>query len=324
MCAHPGIQRALVLESVDAYLAHPDPSDLWLIESILPVHGRLLLAGDAKLGKSLLALQMAFCLACGRDFLGFHVPGPVNVVYLQYEMRRRVFRPRVQQMRAAFPDHVDQRLRLAADAPELVERLGYSYRDIPVEESLRQLGTWPDVVVIDPLIYWLQGDENSNTEMRDFLLRLDRIAEDNFAMVIVHHAHKPYRGQALGQAQARGASVLSGWTESNLTLNRVPGDRNVRTLRFDVRASGELDEVVLELDADTLTFVRRDEGAARLTSEAVVELCLALDPGRTMSQRQLAQLVAARTGSSERRIRSLLAEAGWHSGRRGRPRGERG
>jgi len=315
--APPPQERVLLLEDVDRYLAHPDPPDLWLIEGLLPMYGRMLLVGDAKMGKSILALQLAFCLASGKDFLGFHVPKPVNVVYLQYEMRRRVFKPRVEQMRPHYPKEVAKRLKFARDWPEAAKELGYTYRDVPLESSLTQLGEWPDVVIIDPLIYWLEGDENSNTEMRDFLLRVDRIAEDNFGVVIVHHTHKPYRGQIQGQSQSRGASSLPGWTESNLVLNRASSSsKKRRVLRFELRASEDLDDIELDLDPDTLSFVRKDDVGV-ITPEAILEVCASVDPDHSMSRRGLAKLVSEQFGLPEGKVRATLNDAQWTSSARG-------
>jgi len=317
-------ERVLLLEDVDKYLGREDPPDLWLIEGLLPVYGRMLLVGDAKIGKSVLALQLAFCLASGYPFLGFHVPAPINVVYLQYEMRRRVFKPRVERMRPAFPPSVRDRLRFAVDHPDVIKELGYSYRDIPLEKSLSDLGNWPDLVVIDPLIYWLEGDENSNTEMRDFLLGVDKIAENNFGMVIVHHTHKPYRGQINGQSQSRGASSLPGWTESNLVLNRASGnDKKTRRLSFEIRAAAELDDLELVIDPTTLLFQRKLDPTDELTPEAILELASALDPEHTLSRRALIKEIAARYDLSEGRVQGVLERAGWEgAGRPGRPRKE--
>lgn len=317
-------EQRLVLESVDQYLSHNDPPTPWLIDRILPKHGRLLLVGDAKRGKSLLVLQMAFSLAAGIPFLGLPIVRPVNVVYLQYELRRPVFKPRLLSMARNFPPDTARRLKVPGDSPSLKQLLGYTYRDIPLVTGLRQLGDWPDVVILDPLVYWLEGDENDNVAMKDLLLSIDACAEDNFGVVVVHHTHKAYKGQARGQSQSRGASSLPGWTESNLVLNGASGssDPNRLTLSFDLRASAPLDDIELIRDPDTLLCRRMDDEDTGINVD-VLTAAMQLDPTKERSVRDLAGEIGSLHHLSSEMVRKRLERAGWKPGvKRGRPRKE--
>lgn len=69
----------------------------WIIDDILP-EGLSILVGRQKLGKSQLALNMAVAVEVGGSFLGYRVPSPGAVLYLDLELGQRRVRKRLDDM----------------------------------------------------------------------------------------------------------------------------------------------------------------------------------------------------------------------------------
>jgi hypothetical protein len=67
----------------------------WAVEDILPLKGRCLLTASAKSGKTFLALELWLSVAAGVDFLGFRVPKPRRVLYVQSELSDALLAKRV-------------------------------------------------------------------------------------------------------------------------------------------------------------------------------------------------------------------------------------
>jgi len=74
-----------------------------------------------------------------------------------------------------------------------------------------------NVVVIDPLIAFYAGEENSNSEARSFMNILNRIAQDRLlSIVLIHHHNK--NGE---RARTRGASAFVDSVRLLYTLNTI-------------------------------------------------------------------------------------------------------
>ena len=92
------------------------------------------------------------------------------------------------------------------------------------QKQLKELGdelvTNYNVIVIDPLIAFYAGEENSNSEARAFMNILNRIAQDRLlSIVLIHHHNKNGDG-----AKTRGASAFVDAVRLLYTLNTIKTD----------------------------------------------------------------------------------------------------
>jgi len=77
-----------------------------------------------------------------------------------------------------------------------------------------------NVVVIDPLIAFYAGEENSNSQARSFMDILKRIAQDRLlSIILIHHHNKNGEG-----ARTRGASAFVDAVRLLYTLNTIKTD----------------------------------------------------------------------------------------------------
>ncbi len=85
----------------------------------------------------------------------------------------------------------------------------------------------PDIVMIDPIINFFDGEENSNTEIRKLMDRIDMLMDiNNVAVILAHHTGKE-RADDKSFMSARGGSVFAGWFDSGVKLSGQKPDVSV-------------------------------------------------------------------------------------------------
>lgn len=137
--------------------------DEWLIEPLVPRNRHVALWAVHKTGKSLIALEVAAAAATGSDCLGYKIPAPMDVIYLDMEMTE---------------DDLEERLTDLGYGPETdLERLHYYLLPaLPpldthaggqaiVELAQRHL---PELIVIDTMARVVEGEENDADTYRAF------------------------------------------------------------------------------------------------------------------------------------------------------------
>lgn len=72
----------------------PESANKWIVEGLIP-RGRVAeIYGHHLAGRTYLALQLALCVASGRDFLGMRVPTARRVAYFNFDLMERGMRER--------------------------------------------------------------------------------------------------------------------------------------------------------------------------------------------------------------------------------------
>ena len=271
--------------TLDEVLATPDPD--WLIEGLLIDHELAVIYGQPKTGKTFAAIDLALCVATGRDFHGLPAGPPKEVVYVIAEGNAKLFGRRCRAW-------LDKRgiddppgtfrivpARVAISEPETVQRL------------IGRIGR-PSLVVIDTLTRTLNGDENAPSDMAKFVSGCDRLREaTGAAVLVVHHEGKtPGRGP-MGHTRLLAAVDTSIHMETN--------QRGIITLKVEDQRNGPGDLEMLfrighgqcleavatrrdETDAEFLDF--QDDATADQTTR-VRQLAA------TMGGRQKGEVIAA-------------------------------
>jgi len=172
------------METIPEYearvLASPARPDL--IEGIIPTGPQYsILAGRPGLGKSILGLQMAFCVATGTNFLGLRVQQG-RVGYIGYEGTQHKTLERINKIKTAFPD-VGTNLKLEPDP--------LHYKLPKRQNDLINIMQDMDLLIIDPLKYFVIGDYTkplfAQAAIGTLIVALQKT---NTACVIIHHVRK--------------------------------------------------------------------------------------------------------------------------------------
>ncbi len=195
------------IESLAAFSGNiPQPPEE-LIEGVLRVGHKMLIAGASKIGKSFLLMDLAICIAYGLKWLGFRCKKS-RVLYLNLEI-----------------DHDSAVRRFAA----LHESMGYDNAELPenidlwnlrgeavpldqlVEPILeRSRGKQYAAIIIDPIYKVITGDENNATEMGRFCNQFDKICKGTGSAVIYcHHHSKGAQGHKSAIDRSSGSGVFA-------------------------------------------------------------------------------------------------------------------
>jgi RecA-family ATPase len=205
-----------------AQLSLPDHE--WVIPGYLPKPGLLMILGEPRAGKSYLALQLALCLAQGRNLLpGTGVPQvpPQKVLYFYFDKTGVfVFQDRLNSLKASgvnltgslYVIHPLDKLPSA----NLLDHANYDYFKQVIANAD------PDIVVFDVLREFHNGDENESTEMKIVGDSIACLCE-GLSIILVHHTKKleyPGRtGPVRNVEAARGSNYIVGKADSTWLIH---------------------------------------------------------------------------------------------------------
>lgn len=244
-----------------------------LVAGAIPARSLVTLYGQSATGKSFVALDLAFCVATGRPWLGrFAVKTPGPVVYVIAEGDGR-FRDRVRAWRLAHgitdcaDVHFVRTSVQLADGGEVDELLS----------AIIARGIKPVLVIIDTLARCAVGiQENDAADMGRVVAGLDRICKATDATVLsVHHAGKTRGDEERGSGALRAAvdtSILLRLQTSGrfLSFEKQKDGAAPGSVRFELRTidlGEERSSCVIELLGDGSAAVPKGRAPAPPSTE---------------------------------------------------------
>lgn len=212
-------------------LAKELPANFSYIEpALLTKGGTLLFGGDAKIGKSLIMIEMAQALAHGELPFGcpeFVVPEPVRAMVIEQEVGERGLQIRGRKIcndyKAQYADnfwYITMEPDMQFDTPE--------GRKLVLEAVSK---VEPNVLFLDPISRMHGYDENDNGQINKLVRHLANLKKmfkhKEMSLVISHHYGKPPRGMdlqgwdPLDFNNFRGASKFRDDADALITVQRL-------------------------------------------------------------------------------------------------------
>lgn len=191
----------------------------WLVGGLIAEGSISMVAAEPRMGKTTLLVQLALCLADGREWLGHMVPRPVRTLYVLAEGSRHAFRGRFRTTCESLgidADTVGWHIQPASQTE-------FNLRSREIERLLSSAASSGiGLVILDTLGYFHGGDENDNSQWKARVMAPLRafVARFGMSFILVHHYGKAVPGRARWE-RGRGASAMFGDVDHWLGLERV-------------------------------------------------------------------------------------------------------
>lgn len=165
--------------AVNDFATHSPPE--WLVERLIPARSITLLMGKSQARKSFAAIDLAACVASGREFLGRKVKMG-SVLYLPLEDSFDLS-ARLQAVCADFDEETARRF-IVSESPVKLPKNRYSFDDLRKFLQIHHVST----IILDTYAYLNDGDMNSPSDTSAILRELRAmILEFNVSIIILCH-----------------------------------------------------------------------------------------------------------------------------------------
>ena len=252
----------VTLQTVSEFLAVEFTTVPVIGSDILDEGGIMEVVGATSLGKSYLLLQMALNMATGTPFLDTHkVPHCFRVALLQAEIGPKNFQRRMAKLKASFEGFGYDNLSVASVYDVKLDRMA----DLLELESALVDGGF-QILIIDPLLPFHEGDENKSNEMQKLFDGFDRLRfRHGVAIIFSHHERKPYQGVTFkkqkGMLESRGSSLITDRPDTVIRMCETKKPQIVEVMFDKMRnADNLLDSVLLWGDRESGLFVPPSAG----------------------------------------------------------------
>lgn len=272
----------------------------WLAKDLVESNSLTALYGDPTTGKSFLSLDLACCVATGKDFHGFKVKsGPVG--YIAGEGRNGLARRiRAWEIRNNI-DLSESPLYISTGPTGLCD----SDATDQVISALDQTKAPPKLIVIDTLARnFGPGDENSTRDMTLFIQAADKLrTRYGCTILLVHHT-----GHG-DKTRERGAFALRGGLDSSYRLEKSPSG-TVQLLPVKMKDAELPSPLAFQLRAVELGML--DEYGREVTSAILNRVEYEPEPKPTKAGRgKWQQIALEQLQRLEREHRERLEQGGF-------------
>lgn len=181
----------------------------WLLTGILERGSLNLLFGEPAAGKSLFALDWAFCVAHGIHWHNYPTE-QTDVVVIAGEGFAGMAR-RLQALESKYNRPSPDRLFISERPADLIDENNAQW----VADSIAAICPNPGLVIIDTLHRNMTGDENSSADIGQFLANIDNYLKRlGAAVLIVHHS-----GHGTAQ-RSRGSSSIKAAMDGEFSASK--------------------------------------------------------------------------------------------------------
>lgn len=282
---------------LDTYLTLPKDPATWLVKPLIPAGGAGLLYSPPKVGKSALAVQMAYAVSGGADnFMGFPIVKHGKVLYLQLDTPRTTWTMRWEALRKHGLQFDSKRL-LLADR-ESLEFYPFDILQPAHARYLQQIVQVhePTLVIVDTMRKLHTGDENSSTVMSNVMTNLVGACHPAAVLCISHDKKPNPEVEKDIMADHRGSTSVVGEMDAILRLTKT-------RLYYAGRSIEEGSIKLLRSECEETLLWTPDPDEFRAAIESVLER------KDLTSMRQRARELAKLISKSEEASMSILRRA---------------
>lgn len=197
-----------------------------IVEPVLPEQGLVEIHAPRGMGKTYFLLSLTLAIGAGVDFLGWRIPSPKRVLYLDGEMPAAVMQERLFNLHAGYDRISDDYDRFKIITPDLLA-VSLNLTKPECQKAIDPHVEYADVIVVDSLATLCRNGKENTAEgwapMQEYLLSLRRRGK---AVIFAHHAGK--------NGQQRGTSAKEDILDVVLALRRPADYQENEGARFNV------------------------------------------------------------------------------------------
>lgn len=222
------LMEEIVVVTLDEFLKKDIPPREMILSPILPSQGLVMIYAKTGVGKTFVALMMAYAVALGDKVFSWHAPKPRKVLYIDGEMPAATMQDRLKSIAKGFGKELEDpsNFRIITQdlqnqgIPDLATKEG---QDI-VESVLGDA----ELLILDNLSCLvrrtLENESDSWLPIQEWLLKLRR---KGVSVLFIHHAGK----SGIQRGTSRREDVL----DSVIALRHPPSYRHEEGAKFEVR-----------------------------------------------------------------------------------------
>jgi len=217
------------LEDGAAFLKREAKMREYLWNEIMGSHKILCLAAPTNVGKTLLSHQVGICLSIGaKNYLGFDIPGPRRVLFLNFETSPEAFHNRHLLLCTSFPEFEGGSLENFFVNTFASERHLFQDNWDRIQATVETNPAF-DFIIIDNIYACTGIDDEKNAELKPLLKRVFEIADIHQSSILLVTHHKKHSPEdILTPNLVRGGSTLTNAVDVVIQMGmslRQPGLR---------------------------------------------------------------------------------------------------
>ncbi|WP_239649623.1 AAA family ATPase [Methylocucumis oryzae] len=235
----------------------------WLLESIIEQGSLNLLFGEPGAGKSLFALDWAFCMAAGMDWNDYRTK-KTDVVIIAGEGFAGMAR-RLKALEVKYQQTVPEWLFISKRPADFMDAQNINWLADTIKATCPNAG----LVIIDTLHRNMNGDENSSQDIGRFINNVDLYLKPlGAAALIVHHSGHGQKDRSRGSSSIRAAmdgefSATKDGGAIVLTCHKAKDFEAFKPLQFNLKP---IDLDWCDDDGEPLTSVYLEHGGEAKTN----------------------------------------------------------
>jgi hypothetical protein len=286
--------------SLSDFVAQPLPQREYVLAPILPERGLVMLYAPRGVGKTQVAFNIGWAVACGQPFLRWYALKPRRVLYVDGEMPQELLQQRAKAMIAPSvcePPHPDFFRLLSMDRQELGVSLNLALPEdqAALETQLEEA----DLLILDNISTLVnsgrENDAESWNEMQAWLLKLRRMGK---TVLLIHHSGR--------SGTARGTSKREDVLDTVIQLMHPEDYEPEDGARFEVnltKARGIYGDDALPFEAKLDVIEGRDRWTSTVVQNNIMDQIEEMSrEGGTVRE------IANELGLSKSKVQRLIAK----------------
>jgi hypothetical protein len=271
----------------------PDPN--WAVNNLIP-EGLTILGGRPKVGKSILALQLALSVKTGGKFLGADI-APGNVLYFALEDNGRRLLERMKTMN--WTDGEDYIVQFETELSPLQKPDGFNQLTIALEQRKYK------VVIIDTIERAMPGADKSDEKiMGPVYGKLQSMAlKRQLAIMVIDHLRKPTGFYSDPVDDVIGSTAKASIADTIIALIRERGkaEQNLRGRGRDINDF----DLQIHYEPQTKCYQSLGDANTIELTERRTEIVDALDFLGKSQVKQIAEYTGQDQGNTFRRLQDM-------------------